>query len=73
MFLYSPGGYGESKGRFNDVYEFNTLARCWRLVPNLGDVPKVSTLLARAMWQSGTAPLCLTLTSSPPLLLLALR
>ena len=35
-----PGGYGESKGRFNDVFEYNTLSRSWRLVPVNGEVPK---------------------------------
>ena len=34
------GGYGDSKGRFNEVYEFNTHARSWRLVAASGDVPR---------------------------------
>lgn len=34
------GGYGESKGRFNDVFEYNTMTRQWRLLACGGDVPK---------------------------------
>lgn len=38
--LYLFGGYGESKGRFNDVFEYNTISRTWRLVPFNGEAPK---------------------------------
>ena len=41
-FAHSSGGYGESRGRFNDVYEFSSASgkNSWRLVPPIGDVPK---------------------------------
>ncbi len=36
----SAGGYGEAKGRFNDVYSFDTRSHHWQLVPAQGDLPK---------------------------------
>jgi N-acetylneuraminic acid mutarotase len=36
------GGYGESKGRFNDVYEYSTPSHSWRLVPNREDSSSLS-------------------------------
>ena len=34
------GGYGEAKGRFNDVYVFDTVNHRWHLSRPSGDLPK---------------------------------